>query len=263
MSAALQQILSHKRREVDDTMARRPLREVERAAQVAPPVRSLYAALHRGPHQPLRAIAEIKRASPSAGPIRPGANPVEIAEDYANAGASAISVLTDETFFDGHLSFIGRVRTEVDLPILRKDFIVDPYQVVEARAAGADAVLLIVAALSDRELEELSAEAKNQGLAALIEVHDQHELDRALSVGAAIIGINHRNLTTLEIDLSLSEKLAPSVPSDVLLVAESGIRTPDDVEEVSARPVHAMLVGESLMRAESPGAALKTLLERA
>jgi indole-3-glycerol phosphate synthase len=204
-------------------------------------------------------IAEIKRASPSAGPIRPGADPAEVARDYVRGGASALSVLTDRQFFDGELGFLARVRAAVDLPLLRKDFVVDPYQIAEARAAGADGVLLIVAALAAPQLAELLAAARDHQLDALVEVHDLAEVDVALSAGARLLGVNHRDLRTFAVDMTLTAQIAPRVPADVVLVGESGIRTRDDIDTLGRAGVHAVLVGEHLMRAASPGDALIAL----
>jgi indole-3-glycerol phosphate synthase len=215
--------------------------------------------LRRGHGEPVRVIAEFKRASPSKGPIRPDAEPEEIVRQYEEGGASAISVLTDEKYFDGRLSFLPRVRATVSLPILRKDFVIDPYQVVEARANGADAVLLIAAALEDTRLRDLYQCVREQGMRALVEVHDVAEAERAVEMGAEIIGVNHRNLATFEVDLSLTGRLAGIFSGDIILVGESGIRGPADVEKLGEDGAHAVLVGESLMRAESPGKALKQL----
>ena len=227
------------------------------AANAAPAPRPFRTAL-RG--DSIRAIAEIKRASPSAGPIRPGADIAHIARDYAAHGASAISVLTDRDYFDGDLAFLARARAAVPTPLLRKDFVIDAIQIAEARAAGADAVLLIVAALPGAQLGELAAAATSYGLDALVEVHDERELDAALAIGATLIGVNHRDLATFTLDMTLTERIAKRVPADVVLVAESGIRTNEDVRRLADAGAHAILVGESLMRAPSPGAALAELL---
>ncbi|HVV86006.1 MAG TPA: indole-3-glycerol phosphate synthase TrpC, partial [Kofleriaceae bacterium] len=234
--------------------------EVEAAALEVPPARSLARALRREPGQPARVLAEIKRASPSAGPIRPDADPVAIAHDYEAGGAAALSILTDRRYFDGDLRFLSRVRAAVELPLLRKDFLIDRYQVLEARAAGADAVLLIVGALDDALLAELHAFATQLGMDALVEVHDRAECERALAIGARLVGVNHRDLRTFTIDLGLTAALAPLVPAGTVLVAESGIRTPADVARVVEAGADAILVGESLMRAASPGQALRALL---
>lgn len=258
----LGEILAAKVGEVAAARAERSRADLETLARAQPPARSLMQALRREPGEPVRVLAEIKRASPSAGPIRPGADPAVIARAYAAAGAAAISVLTDEDFFDGNLDFLGRVRAAVDLPLLRKDFLIDRYQVVEARAAGADAVLLIAAALDDDTLGALAAEAARLGMAALVEVHDEVEAARAVAVGAPLVGVNHRNLATFSIDMGLTARLAPMLAGRVL-VAESGIKTAADVATLAAAGADAILVGETLMRAASPGAALRALLEPA
>lgn len=255
----LDQILRHTRAELAIRKRTRPLADLEAAARAAGPVRPFAAALSAPPAP--RVIAEIKRASPSAGPIRPGADPAEVAREYAAGGAAAISVLTDETFFDGRLEFLAVVRDAVGLPLLRKDFVVDPYQVVEARAAGADCVLLIVAALAAELLAELLAQAGDLGLEALVEVHSEAEAETAIAAGARLVGVNHRDLKTFSIDMGLTARLAPLLPAGTLLVAESGIRTADDLRAVSRAGARAVLVGESLMRAPSPGAALAALIE--
>jgi indole-3-glycerol phosphate synthase len=207
-------------------------------------------------------IAECKRRSPSKGLLRAAYDPVQIARSYEQAGAAAISVLTEPTFFDGELSHLEAVRAAVSLPLLRKDFIVDRYQLLEARAAGADAILLIVAALDDGGLSVLRREAEGLGLDALVEVHDDVELDRAVASGARIIGVNNRNLRTLDVDLDASEKLGARMPSDVVAVAESGLKSREDVDRLAARGYGAFLVGERLMTAADPGAALTELIRR-
>jgi indole-3-glycerol phosphate synthase len=255
----LDRILAVKRTEVAEARAARSFAELDTAARAAGPVRGLERVLRRPAGAPVRVIAEIKRASPSAGPIRAGADPAAIARDYARGGAGALSVLTDRQFFDGDLGFLARCRAAVELPLLRKDFLIDVYQVAEARAAGADGVLLIVAALDRAQLAELAAAAREYGLDALVEVHDLHEVDAALAAGATLLGVNHRDLRTFTIDMTLTAQIAPRVPPSVVLVAESGIRTGDDVRRVGEAGAHAVLVGEQLMRAESPGDALLAL----
>lgn len=257
--SVLAEILATKREEVAAARAARPLAEVEAAAAQAGPPRGLRAALTRPAGAPVRVLAEIKRASPSAGPIRPGADPAAIAAEYAAAGAAAISVLTDRRYFDGELGFLGRCRAAVGVPLLRKDFIIDSYQIAEARAAGADGVLFIVAALAPAQLAELVAAAAAYGLDALVEVHAEEELLPALAAGAGLIGINHRDLKTMRMDMALTPRLAAQVPPGTVLVAESGIRTAADVERLGAAGAHAVLVGEHLMRAPSPGQALREL----
>lgn len=260
----LEKILAVKREEIMAPRAWLPsskndLREWRRAGNEP---RSLHSALHRPAGAPMRVLAEVKRASPSAGPIRAGADPVSIAREYAEAGAAAISVLTDKQFFDGDIAFLQPCHDAVDVPILRKDFIIDKCQIEEAFFRGADAILLIVSALSKLELEILLREARNLDMDALVEVHSIDELEIALSCykPPTLIGVNHRDLRTFAIDMTLTEQVAKRVPADVVLVAESGIRTADDVRRMGDAGAHAVLVGEHLMRAESPGAALRELL---
>jgi indole-3-glycerol phosphate synthase len=259
-------ILAKKRDEVRALVAARPIEELALAAAAAPPARSLADALRRGPGQPVRILAEIKRASPSAGPIRPDADPSAIARAYAAHGAAAVSVLTDREFFAGDLAFLGDVRAAVDLPLLRKDFMISEAQVIEARAAGADAILVIAAAVPDRvawgqtDIAELIAAARHWGMDALVEVHAEAELERALAAGATLIGVNHRDLATFAIDMELTARLAPRLPAGAVLVAESGIKSHADVVRLGDAGAHAVLVGETLMRAPDPGAALAALM---
>ena len=206
-----------------------------------------------------RIIAECKRRSPSRGILRAAYDPAAHASAYADAGAAAISVLTEPTFFDGDLSHLEAVRAAVGLPVLRKDFIVTEYQVHEAAAVGADAVLLIVSALDDEQLAALQRLASDLGLAVLVEVHDRDELDRAVTAGARIVGVNSRNLRTLAVDLEVVSRLAPAIPDHVIAVAESGIRTGDDLRRFSALGYDAFLVGERLITRDDPGAALREL----
>jgi indole-3-glycerol phosphate synthase len=255
----LDRILTVKRDEVAHAKRVRPLADVEAAARDAGPTRPFAEALRRPEGAPVRVPAEIKRASPSAGPIRVDADPADIAAEYEAGGAAAISVLTDKQFFDGDLAFLARCRDRVALPLLRKDFIVDGYQIAEARAAGADAVLLIVCALSEPELLDLLATAASYGLDALVEVHDAREADVAVAAGATLIGVNHRDLRTFTMDMSLTGAIAPSMPAGTILVGESGIRTYADLVSLGDAGAHAVLVGEHLMRAPSPGDALRAL----
>ncbi len=210
--------------------------------------RSFELAINRGP-EALGLIAEVKKASPSAGVIAETFDPVQIGLAYESAGANAISVLTDEQFFQGHLSFMTRVRAAVGIPVLRKDFILDEVQIYEAVCAGADAILLIVAALEQAELEHLLAVATDFQLDVLVEVHTMAELDRALATDARIIGINNRNLATFQVDLKTTEELSEEVPEDIVLVSESGIKTAEDTRRVLDSGCNAILVGETLMRA--------------
>jgi indole-3-glycerol phosphate synthase len=257
----LAEILERKVSEVAEARAARPLAELEARAQSQPATRDFEGALRRGPGQPIRLIAEYKRASPSAGMIRDDLEVEDVARAYAEAGASAMSVLTDEHYFKGHLDFLARARAVAEIPLLRKDFIVDGYQVVEARAAGADAILLIVAAVDDGQLRELLAQAGELGLAALVEVHSKPEAERALAAGARIVGVNHRDLRTFEIHMELTAELRSAIGEDVILVGESGIRGRKDVQRLASDGAHAVLVGEQLMRAESPAQAVRDLLQ--
>jgi len=256
----LDTILATKRLEVAAARDRRSFSEVDVAARAMPPPRGLAAALARPAGAPVRVLAEIKRASPSAGPIRPGADPADIARRYATNGAAAISVLTDTQYFDGELGFLARARSAVEVPLLRKDFTIDAYQIAEARAAGADAVLLIVAALERPLLDELVAAAASYELDALVEIHDAREAEIAAATGARLIGINHRDLKTFRIDMSLTAAIAPSLPAGTVVVGESGIRTAADLRALGDAGAHAVLVGEQLMRAADPGAALRELV---
>ncbi len=234
-----------------------PLARLEARARSMPRARDFFGALRRGP---IACIAEFKRRSPSAGWIREGAHPAQIASLYQSAGAAALSVLTDPPFFGGSLADLQEARRATALPVLRKDFVVDPYQLVEARASGADAVLLIVAVLTDPELRALMAEAGRLGLHVLCEAHDEAEIERAAAASARIIGINQRDLRTFEVDTTLALRLKERVPAGCVFVAESGIRTASDVERLRQGGVDAILVGEALMRAADPGLALQQLL---
>jgi indole-3-glycerol phosphate synthase len=255
----LGRILDEKRDEVATRRRAVPDDELRVRAAAAPQPRDLGAVLARRGAR-LNVIAEVKRASPSAGPIRMDADPAEIAAAYEEAGAAAISVLTDGPHFGGSLQALAAARARVGIPVLRKDFLLDAYQVLEARAAGADAVLLIVAALDDAGLAALLASARALGMGALVEVHDEDEAHRAVAAGARLIGVNHRDLATLQIDMGLFARVRPLLPESVVTVAESGIRTRADVAAMAAAGADAILVGEHLMRQPSPGAALRKLL---
>jgi indole-3-glycerol phosphate synthase len=206
-------------------------------------------------------IAEIKTASPSAGMIRKNFDPVRIAREYADSGAAALSVVTEVQHFHGGLEYLALLRWNSNLPLLRKDFIIDAYQILEARHSGADAVLLIAALLDTAQLESLRAEAERYGMEALVEVHDEFELKRTLDAGAAIIGVNNRDLRSFKVSLDVSLNLSRLLPKDVIAVAESGIRTADDVSRLFDAGYRGFLVGEHLMRSRSPGAALARLLK--
>jgi indole-3-glycerol phosphate synthase len=252
----LDEIIAHKRVEVAELRASVPLAAVRAQAQAAPPGRDFAAAI-TGP--PVRIIAEIKRASPSAGRIRDDADPTAVAGLYERAGAAAISVLTDRRYFSGSLDDLRAVAAAVRLPVLRKDFTIDPYQVYEARAAGADAILLIAGTLSVSTLTALGDLAAQLGLAAIVEVHTEEDLDDAVAAGARLIGINNRDLRTLAVDLNVTRRLRPRIPRGVVVVSESGIETAGDVRRVCAAGIHAILVGTTLMASADPAAHLTML----
>jgi indole-3-glycerol phosphate synthase len=256
----LDDILDEKKKAVSESRQRFPLPELEQQAAAADPPRGFARALRAGTG--MACIAEFKRRSPSKGWIHQSADPAAVAAVYEAAGAAAMSVLTDTPFFGGEIEDLRRARAAIALPVLRKDFVIDPYQIVEARAAGADAVLLIVAALGDRELGDLLAEAHRLRLDALVETHDSEEVRRALAAGATIIGINHRDLRTFDMNMDLAVNLRPSIPADCVVVAESGLRSHADVEKLERAGVDAILVGETLMQAPDPVAALRELLGR-
>lgn len=258
----LDKIAARTRSDLDDRSHRIPLGLLETAAAEQLPAISLSGALRSGN---IGLIAEFKRASPSKGTILEDADPAEIAGDYLAAGASAISVLTDLPFFSGSLEdlrFIATLahRHEPARPVLRKDFLLDRYQVVEARAAGADAVLLIVALLQGEDLRAMLGHVAEFGMQALVEVHDEQELEEALTAGATIIGINNRDLRTFTVDLATTERLAPRISQNLTIVAESGIHSADDVRRLQAAGAHAVLVGESLMLADDRQAAVRELM---
>ncbi len=253
----LEEIVRAKWNEISLAKKRVPLDLLKRRMEGIPQPIDLRAALQS---RPLAIIAEIKRRSPSAGWIRQDVNPVDVAASYQRAGAAAISVLTEEKFFGGHPSFLEAVRQRVSIPVLRKDFILEPYQLYESRVLGADAVLLIAALLEGGRLAQMVSLARTLGLCPLVEVHEGEELNRALRAGAEVIGINNRDLRTLTTDLEVTLHLAPLVGSQVTLVSESGICHREDLRRLLDVGVRAFLVGEALMRAKDPGAKLKELL---
>lgn len=257
MSNVLDRIVASKRRELEEAHQRRPLADLERILSSAPSVRAFRAALESAPD--VAVIAEVKKASPSAGVIRPDFDPVAIARIYQRHGASCISVLTDEPFFQGRLDYLTAVRHAVAPPVLRKDFILDRYQLVEARVAGADAVLLIAEILDSETLPRLLRQTQELGMQALVELYDAENLPRVLDAGATLIGVNNRDLRTFVTRLEHTLELAPRIPSNCLLVSESGIRTRADVERLRSAGVRAILVGETLMRAADIGAKLDEL----
>ncbi len=256
----LQRIVARKAEEIAERAQWLSLRELRQRTERLPPPRPFQGHLERTIAQGRPAvIAEIKRASPSKGLLRDPFLPADIARRYAAAGACCLSVLTDRDFFQGHEDDLREARAACELPVLRKDFIIDPYQVHEARLIGADCILLIVAALDDATLSELARLAASLGLDVLVEVHDADELDRALASGAALIGINNRNLRTFETRLETTLNLLPQIPAGRAVVTESGLHTPADVALMRAHGVHAFLVGEAFMRAPDPGAKLAEL----
>jgi indole-3-glycerol phosphate synthase len=252
----LDDIVTNTRAEVAQRRQCTVLAEMRARAESAPPARDFESALK---HEHVALIAEIKRVSPSRGTLRAELDPAQLARVYARSGASALSVLTDAKYFHGSLADLEVVREAVDVPVLRKDFVVDEYQLYEARAHQADAVLLIVRILSDAQLRDYLALARSLGLGVLTEVHDEAELDRALAADARIIGINNRNLADFTVSLATTERLAPRIPSGKIIVAESAIFTRADVERVARVGAQAVLVGEALMRAGDVGAKAKEL----
>jgi indole-3-glycerol phosphate synthase len=254
----LDQIVAAKRREIETARSRRPVELLRKELAAAPAVRDFCAPL-RAPGR-VSLIAEVKKASPSKGVIREDFDPVEIALIYERHGADCLSVLTDEPYFQGRLDYLRRIREVVELPVLRKDFILDSYQLYEARAAGADAVLLIAECLDDCNLRKLHNEAVELGMWPLVELYDAENLPRVVDAGATLIGINNRDLRTFEVDLEHTLRLREEAPDDCVLVSESGIATQADVQRLQAAGVDAMLVGESLMREGDIGAAVERLL---
>ncbi|QDU28703.1 Indole-3-glycerol phosphate synthase [Anatilimnocola aggregata] len=258
MTNVLEKIVVQKWKEIAAAKFARPEAEVRAAAADTPPRRDFFAALAAS--GPIKLIAEVKKASPSKGVIRADFDPVEIARAYESAGATCLSVLTDEHFFQGSLEYLRQIRAAVNLPLLRKDFILDAYQLFEARAAGADAVLLIAECLDDCNLRKLHNEAIELGLTPLVEFYDEENLDRVLAAGAQLIGVNNRDLRTFVTDLDRTLRMRQRVPLDCVFVGESGIFTRQDVLRLQDAGVDAMLVGESLMRQPDIAAAVRQLL---
>jgi indole-3-glycerol phosphate synthase len=258
MKSILDDIVARKKKEVELARERVPSFALEARMATVPPVRDFFGPLAAGAN--VKLIAEFKRKSPSAGEIRPGATVEEVVRGYAAAGASCLSILTDAIGFGGSLVDLESARVAVPLPILRKEFIVDRYQVLEARAHGADAVLLIAECLDDCHLRSLYREILDLGMTPLVELHDDENLPRVLDLGATLVGINNRNLKTMTTDLGHVLRLRERVPDDVVLVAESGIKTRADVERLAAAGIGAMLVGESLLVQPDPGKAAAALL---
>ena len=259
----LRKILARKREEVAQRSARVALSDVEQQASEQPVARGFARALQAQVASGEAAvIAEVKKASPSKGVIRPDFHPAQIAESYERGGASCLSVLTDVDFFQGSDDYLQQARNACSLPVLRKDFTVDPYQVVEARAIGADAILLIVAALDQDQMLELAAAAGEVGVDVLVEVHDRNELERALELETPLVGINNRDLHSFDTTLDTTFRLLEHIPDDRLVITESGIHSIDEVNAMREREVHAFLVGEAFMRADEPGEKLRELFFR-
>lgn len=254
----IEKIARHKEGEVRTRRQTVPVEDLYDRIKPLPPTRGFEQSL-RG-RRPLGLIAELKKASPSKGTLRSTFDPVDLAIRLEKAGAAALSILTDETFFQGHLDYLAMVKAVVGLPLLEKDFILDPYQIVEARACGADAVLLIVALLSDEKLSELSALARSLGLDCLVEVHTREELERVRGLDAGMIGINNRDLGTFDVNPDTALTLSVRVPPGRTIVAESGIASHADIRRLAEAGVHAVLVGETIMRQENVEAAVRSLL---
>ena len=260
MSDILDKIVAVKRQEVAAALARKPLAAMRADAESRVLTRDFVGAMRAKIAAGLPAvIAEVKKASPSKGILRPDFIPADIAQSYAEHGAACLSVLTDQPFFQGSVDYLKQARASCDLPVLRKDFMVDPYQVYEARAMGADCILLIAACLDDAQMQSLEALAMSLDMAVLVEVHDGAELQRALQLKTPLLGINNRNLKTFEVSLDTTLGLLKDVPAGHLLVTESGISTVADVQRMRAAGVQAFLVGEVFMRADEPGQALAAL----
>jgi indole-3-glycerol phosphate synthase len=258
MPTILDKIVATKRAEIERAKAAVPEREVAARMRDATPVKNFFAELASGP--PIKLIAEVKKASPSAGVIRNDFDPVRIAKIYEAHGASCISVLTDESYFQGNLDYLRAVRAAVSLPVLRKDFVLDVYQVLEARAAGADAVLLIAECLDDCNLRKLFNAICDAGMTPLVELYEPENLQRVFDAGATLIGINNRNLHTFEVELEHTIRMRHRVPDECVLVGESGIQSHADVERLQNAGIDAILVGESLMREADIGAAVDRLM---
>jgi len=260
MSDILDKIVAVKREEVAAALRHKPLDVVRADAESRVLTRDFEGAMRAKITAGQAAvIAEIKKASPSKGVLRAEFIPADIAQSYAEFGAACLSVLTDKQFFQGSVDFLKQARASCDLPVLRKDFMIDAYQIYEARAMGADAILLIAACLDDAKMADMEAVARSLDMAVLVEVHDRAELERALKLKTRLVGINNRNLKTFEVSLQTTLDMLPDVPADRLLVTESGIQTSDDVRRMREAKVHAFLVGEAFMRADEPGEALAKL----
>ncbi len=259
-SNILDRIVATKWQEIETAKMARPVQSLVDQLESAPPVRDFFGALSAD--GPIKLIAEVKKASPSKGLIREDFDPVQIAQCYQQHGATCLSVLTDEHYFQGNLQYLSEIRQSVDLPVLRKDFVLDCYQVVEARVAGADAVLLIAECLDDDQLQVLHDQIVDLGMTPLVEFYEQQNLERVLKIGAQLVGVNNRNLQTFETDLNHVIQMRSQIPQDRLLVGESGIHGYEDAQRLANAGIDAMLVGEHLMAAEEIGEAVRQLLGR-
>lgn len=260
MSSILDKIVATKRAEVAASKGSLPEANLRRALDAAPPARDFLGALAAS--GPIKLIAEVKKASPSRGVIRADFQPLEIARTYEEHGATCLSVLTDVSYFQGSLEYLREIRRAVRLPVLRKDFLVDPYQLLEARAAGADAVLLIAECLDDRQLRDLHAAARDLGMTPLVEFHDPQQLPRILDLGATLIGVNNRDLRTFRVDLEHTLRMRERIPRECVVVGESGVRSREDLLRLERAGVQAALVGELLMAQPDIGLAVRQLLGR-
>jgi indole-3-glycerol phosphate synthase len=261
MPTVLERIIARKHEEIAQRSAALPLAELKARCAQAEPVRGFLKQLNKRVEQGKPAvIAEVKKASPSAGVIREDFQPAWIAQRYHAHGASCLSVLTDHDFFQGHEDYLQQARAACPLPVIRKDFTVDPWQVWESRSLGADAILLIMAALNDEQYQQLYHLARELQLDVLVEVHNEEELQRALIIKPPLLGINNRDLHRFKTDLATSERLVPQIPANTLVVGESGIHSADDIRRLRRSGIHSFLIGEAMMRAEDPGVALSELM---
>ena len=256
----LDEIVEHKKSELKQSIMLKPLREIEEDIKELPEPKDFYGLARN--YKGLKIISEVKKASPSKGVICKDFDPVKIAKSYEDNGAFAISVLTDRKFFDGQLEYLSAIKKVVDIPLLRKDFTIDPYQIFEARLYGADIVLLIVSVLDTTQLKEYLEITDSLGMSAIVEVHDTNELEKAIGAGSSIIGINNRNLKTFEVDLSTTEKLIEYIPGHIHVVSESGINDPADIRRLGSLGISTFLIGESFMGSSDPGGRLGEFIDQ-